>query len=248
MYNRHPPELGISDHEREILQRLENKTVYLNLFQKAFAGHRKKISFVEIKKAIAAFVASIKSTNSRYDQFVAGAKEVLSSDEQKGMQLFFSEKLHCSKCHGGLNFDSPTVLNNAGNKEFYFNTGIYNTDGNGGYPLSDRGLMEKTKKLQDMGKFKVPTLRNLFFTAPYYHDGSANTLTEVLHDYDRGGRFIQTGANKGDGAANHFKHPLIQPLHLSTIEKSHLLLFLNTLTDTGLTINPVYQIPQPFNQ
>jgi cytochrome c peroxidase len=163
-----------------------------------------------------------------------GDTNILQENEKEGMQLFFSKRLGCSNCHGGTNFDFPSLVTEAGNTDFYFNTGLYNTDGKGAYPEYDQGLFGKTKNIADMGKFRVPTLRNLVFTGPYYHDGSGQNLLQVLEDYNQGGRIIKTGAYRGDGSANRFKSRFIRKLDLSETEKKQLLSFLFTLTDSAL--------------
>jgi cytochrome c peroxidase len=240
MFNQHPPELGINGHEAEIIQRFKNNKIYYDLFKKVFPNAKNLITFQQIKNAIAAFVITIESYNSKYDKYIAGNKTVFNSHELEGMQLFFSDSLNCSKCHGGKNFDAPFFKNEIGETEFYFNSGIYNIDGVGGYPINDIGLMQKTKAKKDMGKFKVPTLRNLSFTAPYYHDGSSASLKSVIEDYSNGGRIIENGENKGNGTNNPFQHGAIKKLKLTTLQTMQLINFLETLNDTSLLKNPKY--------
>ena len=119
----------------------------------------------------------------------------------------------------------------------------YNTDGKGSYPDYDQGLYQHTKQINDMGTFRVPTLRNLAFTAPYFHDGSARSLDEVIDVFVRGGRKISTGLYNGDGAVNPFKHPIISGFSITPVEKNNLLLFLASLSDSSLIINPNYINP-----
>ena len=149
--------------------------------------------------------------------------------EQKGMELFFSPKLNCSKCHGGANFSSPSVTDSAGELQNYFNTGLYEQ-----YPNRDQGLYEKTLLEKDRGKFRVPTLRNLAFTAPYFHDGSVQTLDEVIAAYESGGK-------------NHpNKDPLIKGFQLSSSEKKALISFLFSLSDSSICNNQSFS--NPFNK
>jgi cytochrome c peroxidase len=246
MFNSHPPELGIGGHEKEIINRLKKKPEYQELFAKSFPGG--EINFSNIKTAIAGFLRTIESYNSNYDLYLRGDTAKLNADEKKGMQLFFSNRLGCSNCHGGSNFDLPTIVNETGNIDFYFNTGLYDMDGRGSYPLYDQGLFQKTKNRADMGKFRVPTLRNLVFTAPYYHDGSEQKLLQVLENYNRGGRIIITGENQGDGSANPFKNKFIRKLDLNKTEKKQLLTFLFTLTDSALLIQQKYLPSEKVNK
>jgi cytochrome c peroxidase len=243
LFRQHPLELGLYGKEQEIVNRLMQDATYKKLFKKAFPKAKDSINFTHIKKAIAGFVSSIQSYNTKYDQFVKGNTTLFNKNEKAGMQLFFSNKTNCSKCHGGNNFDQPTVQGDNGVIELYFNTGIYNVDGKGGYPVTDIGLMEYTKQPIDMGKYKVPTLRNLIYTTPYYHDGSENSLQAVIEQYNTGGRTITVGVNKGDGSKNPYKHDFIKPLGLSAIEKQQLFLFLNTLTDSSLLQNKKWTAP-----
>ena len=101
----------------------------------------------------------------------------------------------------------------------FHNTGLYNIDFEGGYPERARGLYDITGVAEDMGKFKAPTLRNIAVTAPFFHDGSAETLDDVLDHYERGGRAITSGEYVGDGAQNPYKSELITGFLLSEQER-----------------------------
>jgi len=72
----------------------------------------------------------------------------------------------------------------------FFNTGLYNIDGTGGYPVTNVGLYEFTGDPRDMGRFRAPTLKNIAVTSPYMHDGSIATLDEVIDHYAAGGRTV----------------------------------------------------------
>lgn len=118
----------------------------------------------EISRALASFVRSILSGDSRLDRFVNGDRSALSAGEQNGLQLFRG-KAHCIACHAGPNFTDERL----------HNTGIAWRDGK----FADVGAGQ--------GNFKTPTLREVARTAPYMHDGSIATLEEVIEYYDRGG-------------------------------------------------------------
>ncbi len=182
MFNEHPVEMGWKGNEGTILNRLQEDYVYKKMFAGAFPGNVKAVTVKNVQEGITCFVKSIFSFNSAYDKYYYQKVEnALTASQKNGMALFFSDKLKCSLCHGGINFNKPV----AGD---YFNTGLYNLEGKGFYPSFDMGLYEKTKRVTDIGKYKVPTLRNLAFTAPYFHDGSAATLDDVIAVYENGGR------------------------------------------------------------
>ena len=113
----------------------------------------------------------------------------------------------------------------------------------GTYPAPNVGLYEFTNDPNDMGKMRVPTLRNLGFTAPYFHDGSAATLEDVLAHYMAGGRTITDGANAGVGKDNPHKSPLVRPFTLTEGEKAALIAFLRSLDDEELVADPKFKSP-----
>jgi cytochrome c peroxidase len=130
----------------------------------AEAAARVGLAPEEISRALATFVRSILSGNSRYDRFVNGDRAALSAEEQAGLQLFRG-KANCVACHVGPNFSDERL----------HITGIAWRDGQ----FTDPGAGH--------GNFKTPTLREVARTAPYMHDGSLATLEDVIEYYDRGG-------------------------------------------------------------
>ena len=110
--------------------------------------------------------------------------------ELRGMKLFFGEKAECFHCHSSFNFNDQIV--HAGSRIVetpFHNTGLYNLDGRGAYPAISPGLIEQPGLAADMGRFRVPSLRNVAMTAPYFHDGSAPTLEraiDVMFQYQLG--------------------------------------------------------------
>ncbi len=247
LFSKHPVEMGADLHQ-QIFEKLANDSLYKLLFKTCFASGQPALNWKNIKDAISSFVKSIESKNSPWDRFNNGDSTALSAMQKKGKQLFFSTKLSCANCHGGPDFSSPKISKQGIAAEYYFNTGLYNTDNDGGYPLYDQGLYEHTKNKKDMGKYRVPTLRNLAFTAPYYHDGSGASLTEVINNYAAGGRQITEGANAGNGSKNKYKHPLIKSFSISVTEKKALICFLLSLSDSGFIQNPAYQNPFGYDE
>lgn len=246
LFNIHPVEMGFGLKGKEILKTISKDTLYIQLFQNSFPGDSQPVSVLNIKKAINNYILSLKSQNSPFDKFTKGDSNALSPEQKKGMQLFYSEKLSCSKCHNGPNFSSPSITNIYGDTLHYFNIGLYNVDGKGAYPNYDQGLYQLTKKPHDMGAFRVPTLRNLVFTAPYFHDGSEEKLINVIDIFVAGGRNIKTREYAGIGVDNPLKHPSITGFVISDKEKSYLLKFLMALSDSAILTNPAYQ--NPFNE
>jgi cytochrome c peroxidase len=102
-------------------------------------------------------------------------------------------------------------------------------DGRGGYPANDQGLIEVTHRAADMGKFRVPTLRNVALTAPYMHDGSMASLEQVIDHY------------AGGGHENPRRDSRIRPLFLSQTERADLAAFLRSLTDREFVADPRFQ-------
>jgi cytochrome c peroxidase len=128
------------------------------------------------------------------------------------------------------------------NPEF-FNTGLYNIDGAGAYPAPNTGLKAISGVASDMGKFKVPTLRNIEVTFPYMHDGTVATLSDVIDHYAAGGRTISGGANAGVGSANPYKSALVGGFTITGGEKSDLIAFLRSLTDSTFLTDPRFSNP-----
>jgi cytochrome c peroxidase len=239
LFNNHPAEMGVKGNEEKILKKITADENY----KKLFAEVKTAISWISIKDFISLFINSIRSDNSRYDKFLKGDSTALSPSQKKGMQLFFSKDLKCASCHGGFNFSTPSVTDEKGDTAFYFNTGLYNIDGKGAYPHYDQGLYELTKNKNDMGKYRVPSLRNLVFTAPYFHDGSAASLADVVDSYNSGGRNMQQGIYKGDGSKNQYKHAFINGFKISEQDKINLISFLQSLSDSGFISISSYQNP-----
>ena len=125
----------------------------------------------------------------------------------------------------------------------YFNTGLYNIDGNGTYPDNAQGLIELTDDPTDMGVFRVPTLRNLESTYPWMHDGSEIDLGNIIRNYAAGGRVIQAGVNAGDGRLNPYKSDIIQGFHITEDEMDAVLAFLDALNDEVLLTDERYASP-----
>jgi cytochrome c peroxidase len=135
---------------------------YAPLFAKAFPGEADPISYDNMAKAIGAFERRL-STPSPFDAFLGGKLDALSDAQLAGLQKFMDTG--CTACHngapvGGLLFQKLGLVNP--------------------YPTEDLGRYEVTKKEADKYFFKVPSLRNVHKTAPYFSDGSIKTLDEAI--------------------------------------------------------------------
>ena len=194
----------------DVIDKLKQNTSYTQQAQLAYG--RDLDAFV-ITRALSTFERSLISGNSRFDKYVNDSTHYsLTASELRGYQLFNSSQTNCSSCHIGFNFTNYTFENNG----LYLN-----------YP--DSGRMRVTQLPQDRAKFKVPSLRNIAFTAPYMHDGSFATLQQVIDHYNSGG---QPHVNKSS---------LVHPLNLTTQEKTDLLNFLETLSDDSFVRNNIFK-------
>ncbi len=242
IFGEEPIELGVTGHEKTVISRFKTQQ-YLKLFNQAFPDQ--EVSFDLIVKALSSFVRSLISLNSPFDQYAYDLNDsAISESAIRGMGLFFSEKFECHHCHGGFNFTQSTFHEKQilDRKPFH-NIGLYNVSEKGDYPTKDNGLYEITLNDKDRGRFRAPTLRNIELTAPYMHDGSLKTLSDVIDFYADGGRNITEGKFKGDGRNNPLKSRFIKGFEISDDEKQDLINFLHSLTDQTFITNPAHSNP-----
>jgi cytochrome c peroxidase len=203
------------------------------------------ITTPNVAAALAAFVRSIVSFRSPFDRYrFGGDMQALTPAARRGMQLFFSSRARCGGCHMaqnvtvdlGLNLDggSKTASSPAADPAVFMfhNTGLYDLPAPFFYPADNMGLYAVTGDLKDVGKFRVPTLRNIAVTAPYMHDGSIPTLDKVLEHYTAGGR-----------APNPLLSESIHPLDLTADERRDVIAFLESLTDAEALVDPRWSDP-----
>lgn len=179
---------------------------YARAFADAYGG---TVTEETLRRAIASFVRVLVSADSPYDRHLRGDDTDFGEAARRGEALFLSEATGCFHCHPG------GMLSNEG----FFNNGRYSDGG-------DTGRQLVTGRTGDLGKFKVPGLRNIAASAPYMHDGSLATLDDVIDHYAMG----------GNGHAT--TDPAIEPLSLSAEQRADLLAFLNALTDTTFLTDP----------
>lgn len=159
--------------------------------------------------------------------------------------IFFSgQRGGCFQCHGGWNFSGGIRHErDTTTQAAFFNTGLYNLTGPSSYPALNTGLHAITKRAEDVGRFRAPTLRNIAMTAPYMHDGSIETLEEVIDHYAAGGRTLTQGPNAGVGRNNPNKAPSVHGFTLSGTDRQDLVAFLESLTDTTFLTSPAFSSP-----
>jgi cytochrome c peroxidase len=246
LYGIEPIELGMSD-PAMLEDRLREIPEYTQWFADAFPGDAQPISSDNVARAIAAFERTLISGNSPYDRYIAGDDSAYNESQMRGYELFNGEKLECFHCHSQFNLTDNVHWQGKSELELrYHNTGLYNLDGKGAYPEPNTGLYAETKNPRHMGMFKAPSLRNVAVTAPYMHDGSIKTLSEVLDHYAAAGRTIAEGPNKGVGSKSPLKDTLMRGFKLSEQERADVIAFLESLTDDEFLTNPAFA--DPWNQ
>jgi cytochrome c peroxidase len=194
-----PVEMG--EHLDDVVRKLSAIDEYRTQFKAVFGTN---VTADGIAKAIAAFERTVLSGSSPYDRFMRGDKTSVSESAVRGMHLF-DGKAGCYTCH------QPPLFSD----QSFHNIGVGMDR-----PQPDVGRQAVTKNPLDRGKFKTPSLRNVALTWPYFHDGSAATLGDVVEFYDRG------------GVQNATLDVQIKPLGLTDEEQTDLVAFLQTLTGT----------------
>jgi cytochrome c peroxidase len=221
-----PVEMGMT--MDALTNRLATEPFYTNLFTQAFGSPA--VTTNRISHALAQFVRSIVSTQSKYDIGATNGFANFTAQENLGRQIFFGQTGNppatCAICHGTDNFVPTTTLNNNGLE----------------FPFVDKGVGAITGVTAQDGLFKVPSLRNIELTAPYMHDGRFTNLEQVVEFY-----------NSGIVANPNLSPPLRAPgpggaalrLNLTSAQKAALVAFLKTLTDPSLATDP--KLSDPFN-
>ncbi len=245
LFGENPIEQGLTESSFPRVQdQLRSDPRYQELFAAAFPDANELYTRDQIVDALAVFVRGLTSFNSPFDRFQRGEPAALSAGAQRGRQLFFSERMECFHCHGSYNLtDSNFDRTTSFIERPFHNTGLFNINGQGDYPSRNRGIFEISGKSSDMGKFRAVSLRNIAVTAPYMHDGSIATLSEVLDFYAAGGRHITSGPLSGDGRKNPFKDGFVTGFTLDAAEKNDLIEFLESFTDQDFISNPRFADP-----
>jgi len=246
LFNQQPIELGLTGRESLLISNLKSNASYATQFEWAFAGVADPVSIDNIIKALASFVRTIIAADSPFDHLLyRDDRSAMSESAIRGMRLFYSDEIKCSVCHEGQNFaGGQAVPGHAQEAAEFHNTGLYNVENSDRYPESDPGLRIESGQAADDGKYRAPGLRNVALTAPYMHDGSIATLSEVIDHYAAGGRTIENGPNAGVGSRNSNKSPFVTGFDLDESAKFDLISFLESLTDNSLLIDPRFSKKQ----
>lgn len=237
-----PLEMGTHFVLDEALQRFSNDEYYRALFDAAFVGSESSISVANIAAALASFERSLISAGSPYDHYRAGEDDALDAGAKRGMVLF--SDLGCVDCHSGpLQTASFRSVEEPEGISRFENTGLYNLGSDGAYPLPNKGLSEFSQVSEDLGKHRIPSLRNIAFTAPYMHDGSLESLDDVISHYASGGRTLSAGPYVGVGADNPNKSPKLTGFEISAKQRLDLIAFLHALSDDEFIADRRHQDP-----
>lgn len=232
MFGTSPLEMGAAGQEAAIFATLAADPYYATAFPQAFPDQEGTITLYTVTRALATFQRTLISVTSPFDrQTYGGDKTAMSAAALRGQELFFGEKLECYHCHGGFNLTDNLVTSNSRMPEKAFhNTGLHDP-----VPAGGEGIATFTLRPEDMGRFRTPSLRNVAVTAPYMHDGSLATLSEVLDTYAKGGRFPDVAQ----------KDPLVAGFYLNAQEKADVIAFLESLTDETFLTDPQFSDPWP---
>lgn len=209
----------VNEFFRTDIARLNANAFYREEFRKVFGVEI--ITSREVAYALAQFVRSIVTCNSKFDRYM-GFEEMLNMQELSGYAIFNSERGDCFHCHPIGLFTDNRFHNNGLDS-------VYNAD--------TWGVYGETGNLSDMGKYKSPSLRNVALTAPYMHDGRYATLEEVVEFYNSGVNITST-VDPIMTKPNH-----LYGLNLTVQEMADLVAFLKCLSDTSLTSDPAYSNP-----
>ncbi len=168
-------EMGMPNHQA-VMERIAAIPDYRTTFAKVF-GSKDALTIQNAVKAIAAYERTLITPNTPYDRFVRGDKKALSTQAQAGMKLF--GEIGCTSCHSGPNFDGPPLPEGQG---FFQRFPTYkDNEYVARYKLmDDKGKAAATGNEEDEHLFRVPTLRQVALTAPYFHNGSVDKLPEAV--------------------------------------------------------------------
>ncbi|MCI5059056.1 MAG: cytochrome-c peroxidase [Flavobacteriales bacterium] len=223
----------------EIIDRLEGSSQYKSLFRDIYGDFSEKpINNRSINNALAAYVNSLQGFNSRFDQYVRGESKSIDPLVKDGYNLFMGEAA-CGTCHFAPTFSGVVP-------PFYEETesevlGVLK-HWSEQHPIlnQDSGRIINGIKKDHQGhfyrSFKTMTVRNAELTSPYMHNGSLETLEQVIEFYDRGG-------GEGMGLVLENQTLSSEPLELDELEKKSLIAFINSLTDTSGTTSIPYVLP-----
>ncbi|MDQ3190794.1 MAG: cytochrome-c peroxidase [Bacteroidota bacterium] len=198
----HPDEMNLPIDQA--VKRLNDDPEYAKLFKKFF---KRSVTKEDIGKSLSAFQKSLETGNTPFDRWMMDQEDGMNESAIRG-RIIFNDKGKCFDCHFGPDFTG----------EEFKNIGLYNAK-----ELNDAGRFEITKESSDLGKFKVPGLRNVAVTGPYMHNGMFSTLREAIEFYNQPEKFVQNSINTDS--------LILIPLNLTEQEINDIEEFLKALTD-----------------
>ena len=201
----------------EVEERLQNHPEYPDLFEAAFGS--REIDSMDVVKAMVQFEMTLVSSNSKFDRWWRNEYQ-LTPMESAGERIFNTEVGDCFHCHGSILTTDNEFHNNGLDSDEALRPGLFST----------------TNNLEDFGKFKTPTLRNLVFTEPYMHDGRFNTLREVIE-------FYSTGVHDNRTVDVNMKKAGIGGVNLTDQQIDELIAFLLTMTDSSFITDKRFSDP-----
>lgn len=210
----------VNDFFETDLNKLNANETYRQLFYKAYGV--KQIASKDVAYALAQFFRTLNSGNSKYDKY-RRHELALSQNERNGMIIFFTEKGDCFHCHNEIFLTDNAFHNNGLDSIFDF---------------GEKGRFDVTGNVNDIGKYKTPTLRNCELRHKFMHDGRYTSLEQVIEFYNSGVK--KTSVNIDPLMTLPYKE---NGLQLTQQDKDDLLLFLKTFTDTAYIHNPELSKP-----
>lgn len=207
-----PIEMGTT--EKHVVEQLSGIPGYVTEFHDAFPNEKQPITFKNVRDLIALFEATLITPNAPFDRFLKGDESALNEQQKKGLQLFISKG--CASCHDGINI--------GGGK--YAPFGVVEKPGAEFLPPNDHGRFEVTKTPSDEYVFKVPTLRNIALTIPYFHSGKSWSLHQAVAVMGSSQLGIKLSASEVDdvtafltsltGQQPHVVYPIMPPSDSTT--------------------------------
>lgn len=203
-----------------LIPKLNKIKGYQELFKKAYPNSSGVITEDYLAKAIASFERTVVSQPSPFDSYISGDKKAISKDAQEGFKLFLN-KAHCVDCHDGFNFTDGS----------FHNIGLNDGELNG----KELGRYLVKRRAGWYGVFKTPTLRDITKSAPYFHDGSVQTLEEATSICGNGGRYKHNVKNKS---------LFMEDRDLTKDEIAKIVSFLDSLEGPNLPLTIPTKFPQ----
>jgi cytochrome c peroxidase len=161
-----PIEMAITHHHA--IEMLKGIPGYKVMFDAAFPGMKDPITIQNVENAIAAFETTLITPNAPFDKYLRGDADALTAEQKEGLKLFVEKG--CASCHNGINIGGG----------MYAPFGVVEKPGADILPPDDKGRFQVTKTASDEYVFKVPTLRNIELTPPYFHSGKSWDLKQAV--------------------------------------------------------------------